>query len=78
MTTFQGGSLAGGGIPDADLLIDVVDVDGSGRPLELLSSSVVAESTIDFAKFVGIALPEEAKALAAWRARIKQRPSCRA
>ena len=48
VTTFQGGSLAGGGVPDADLFIDVVDVDGSGRPLEILSRSVVAASTIGY------------------------------
>lgn len=36
------------------------------------------ESVIDFARFVGIPLPEDAIALTAWRARMKQRPSCRA
>jgi glutathione S-transferase len=41
-------------------------------------ADIVAETAIDFAKFVGIPLPEQATALAAWRARIKQRPSFRA
>jgi glutathione S-transferase len=41
-------------------------------------ADIIAESVVDFAKFVGIPVPEEARALAAWRARIKQRPSCRA
>ena len=36
------------------------------------------ETVIDFAKFIGIPLPAEAAALAAWRARIKQRRSARA
>jgi glutathione S-transferase len=39
---------------------------------------IVAESVIDFAKFVGIALPEEARALGTWRTRIQARPSSRA
>lgn len=41
-------------------------------------ADIVAESTVDFAKFIGIAMPEEASALAAWRARIRARPSSRA
>jgi glutathione S-transferase len=41
-------------------------------------ADIVAETVIDFAKFVGIPLPEEAKTLAAWRARMRQRPSFRA
>jgi glutathione S-transferase len=41
-------------------------------------ADIIAESVIDFAKFVGIALPEEANALASWRARMKQRASFRA
>ena len=41
-------------------------------------ADVVAETTVDFAKFVGIPLPAQATALAAWRARMKQRPSFRA
>lgn len=41
-------------------------------------ADIVAETVIDFAKFVGIALPEDAPNLAAWRARMKQRPSSRA
>jgi glutathione S-transferase len=41
-------------------------------------ADIVAESVIDFARFVGIPLPEECAALAAWRARMKQRPSFRA
>ena len=41
-------------------------------------ADIVAETVIDFAKFTGIPLPQEATALAAWRARIKQRPSSRA
>lgn len=41
-------------------------------------ADIVAESVIDFARFTGITLPEEATALAAWRARMKQRPSFRA
>lgn len=40
-------------------------------------ADIVAESVIDFAKFVGIAIPEEARALAAFRARMKQRASFR-
>jgi glutathione S-transferase len=41
-------------------------------------ADIIAESAIDFAKFTGIPLPEDAAALAAWRARMKQRPSFRA
>jgi glutathione S-transferase len=41
-------------------------------------ADIVAESAVDFAKFVGIRLPEQATALAGWRARMKQRPSFRA
>jgi len=41
-------------------------------------ADIVAESVIDFARFTGIPLPEDAMALAAWRGRIKQRPSFRA
>jgi len=41
-------------------------------------ADIIAETTIDFAKFTGIALPEDAAALTAWRARMKQRPSFRA
>lgn len=41
-------------------------------------ADIIAETAIDFAKFVGIQLPEEATSLAAWRARMKQRPSFRA
>lgn len=41
-------------------------------------ADIIAESAIDFAKFTGIPLPEDAVALAAWRARMKQRPSFRA
>ncbi|HMI89924.1 MAG TPA: glutathione S-transferase [Polyangiales bacterium] len=41
-------------------------------------ADIIAESAIDFAKFVGIPLPEDVPALAAWRARMKQRPSFRA
>ena len=41
-------------------------------------ADIIAESTIDFAKFVGIEMPEEATALAAWRARVRARPSARA
>jgi glutathione S-transferase len=41
-------------------------------------ADIITESVIDFAKFVGIPLPENASALAAWRARMKQRPSFRA
>jgi glutathione S-transferase len=41
-------------------------------------ADIVAECTIDFAKFVGIDMPEDAKALQAWRARMKERPSFRA
>lgn len=41
-------------------------------------ADIVAETTIDFARFVGIPLPEPARALAAWRARIRARPSARA
>jgi glutathione S-transferase len=41
-------------------------------------ADIVAETAIDFAKFIGIPLPEQATALAAWRARMKQRPSFRA
>lgn len=41
-------------------------------------ADIIAESVIDFARFVGIPLPEDAIALTAWRARMKQRPSCRA
>jgi glutathione S-transferase len=41
-------------------------------------ADIIAESAVDFARFVGIALPEEATALHAWRARMKQRPSFRA
>jgi glutathione S-transferase len=41
-------------------------------------ADIIAESAIDFARFVGIPLPEEATALKAWRARMKQRPSFRA
>jgi glutathione S-transferase len=41
-------------------------------------ADIIAETTIDFAKFVGIPLPETATALAAWRARMKARPSFRA
>jgi glutathione S-transferase len=41
-------------------------------------ADIIAETTIDFAKFVGIQPPQEAMALAAWRARMKERPSFRA
>lgn len=41
-------------------------------------ADIVAESVIDFAKFTGILVPEQAGALRAWRARIEQRPSSRA
>jgi glutathione S-transferase len=41
-------------------------------------ADIVAESVIDFAKFIGIPLPEDAGNLTAWRARMKQRPSFRA
>jgi glutathione S-transferase len=41
-------------------------------------ADIIAESTIDFAKFTGIPLPTEASNLAAWRARMKARPSFRA
>ena len=41
-------------------------------------ADIIAESTIDVAKFTGIQMPEEAVALAAWRARIRARPSSRA
>ena len=41
-------------------------------------ADIVAESAIDFARFVGIPLPEDASALSGWRARMKQRPSFRA
>jgi glutathione S-transferase len=41
-------------------------------------ADIVAETTIDFAKFVGIDMPGEATALADWRARIRARPSARA
>lgn len=41
-------------------------------------ADIVAETVVDFAKFVGIRVPEQAAALSAWRARIKQRPSARA
>lgn len=41
-------------------------------------ADIVAESVIDFAKFTGIALPEQAHRLRAWRTRIQQRPSSRA
>jgi glutathione S-transferase len=41
-------------------------------------ADIITESVIDFAKFVGIPLPEDARALAAWRARMRQRPSSRA
>jgi hypothetical protein len=32
-------------------------------------ADIIAESTIDFAKFTGIPLPAEASKLATWRAR---------
>jgi len=48
VTTFQGGALEGGGTPNAELFIDVVNVDGSGRPFGILSSSAVAPSTIGY------------------------------
>jgi glutathione S-transferase len=41
-------------------------------------ADIIAESAIDFARFIGIPLPEDAGTLAAWRARMKQRPSFRA
>lgn len=41
-------------------------------------ADIIAETTIDFAKFVGITLPEAATNLAAWRGRMKARPSFRA
>jgi glutathione S-transferase len=41
-------------------------------------ADIITESVIDFAKFVGIPLSEDARNLAAWRARMKQRPSSRA
>jgi glutathione S-transferase len=41
-------------------------------------ADIVAESTIDFAKFTGIPLPAEASNLAAWRGRMKARASFRA
>jgi glutathione S-transferase len=41
-------------------------------------ADIIAESEIDFARFVGIPLPEDAAALAAWRGRMKERPSFRA
>jgi glutathione S-transferase len=41
-------------------------------------ADIIAETAIDFAKLIGIRLPEEATSLAAWRARMKQRPSFRA
>ncbi len=41
-------------------------------------ADIVAETAVDFAKFVGIPLPEQAPALTAWRMRMKQRPSFRA
>jgi glutathione S-transferase len=41
-------------------------------------ADIIAESIADFAKFIGIPVPEEATSLAAWRARIRERPSSRA
>lgn len=41
-------------------------------------ADIIAESIVDFAKFIGIPIPEEATALTAWRARIRARPSSRA
>jgi glutathione S-transferase len=41
-------------------------------------ADIIAETTVDFARFVGIDVPARASALAAWRARIRARPSSRA
>jgi glutathione S-transferase len=41
-------------------------------------ADIIAESAIDFARVIGIPLPEDASALSAWCARMKQRPSFRA
>jgi glutathione S-transferase len=41
-------------------------------------ADIIAETTVDFARFVGIDMPAEATALADWRARIRARPSARA
>jgi glutathione S-transferase len=41
-------------------------------------ADIIAETTLDFAKFVGIDMPGEATALARWRERIRSRPSTRA
>ena len=41
-------------------------------------ADIIAETTLDFAKFVGIDMPGEATVLADWRARIRARPSARA
>ena len=45
---------------------------------EFTMADIIADCTIDFAKFTGIDMPQEAAALAAWRARMRQRPSARA
>lgn len=41
-------------------------------------ADIVLLTTIDFASFIGIAMPEEATALAAWHARVSARPSAAA
>jgi glutathione S-transferase len=38
-------------------------------------ADIVALTTVDFAKFIGLSLPETCAHLAAWHMRVSERPS---